>query len=211
VELTRHVRTLGIHTLTFWGLSTENWRHRPAAELNFLIDLFSKSIDRYIEDAQKEGVRFIHLGNKTRLPKKFLNKLARAEEETKQNQNCVLNLALDYGGHDELIRATRKIIDDAKAGELDPAKLADPVGENNTKVPATVYSEYLDTAGQPHPFPDFIIRTSGEVRLSGLMPWQAVYAELYFEPSLFPDFTTDKLDAAIDEYYKRQRRYGGGH
>ncbi|HSX02428.1 MAG TPA: polyprenyl diphosphate synthase [Candidatus Saccharimonadia bacterium] len=195
LELTRHTRQLGIHTTTFWGLSTENWRHRPKAELDFLVRLFIKTMDDWLFEAQRDNVKIIHLGDKTRLPKRLLSKLAKVEAATANNTQFVFNLALDYGGQDEIMRATRRLLADPKADLHDPHEL----------------ELYLDTAGQPHPNPDLIIRTSGEQRLSGFMPWQSVYAELYFEPCLYPDFTTDKLDAAIADYYGRKRNFGGGH
>ncbi len=201
IDLSRHVRRLGIHTLTFWGLSTENWRHRPAAELSFLVTLFIKTIDDWLEDANRDGVRIIHLGAKDRLPKRLLKRIAEAEAATRENTRYIFNLALDYGGHDELMRATQAMMADVAAGRVTAEELNNP----------EAYAGYLDTQGQPYPNPDFIVRTSGEVRTSGLMPWQSTYAELYFEPCLFPDFTPDKLDAAIAQYHQRQRRFGGGH
>lgn len=211
VELTRHARKLGIHTLTMWGLSTENWKNRPQKELNFLVTLFIKTIDEHIKDALEEGVRIVHLGNKSNLPQKLIAKMTEAEEKTRNNTKYVLNLALDYGGHDEIIRATKKIINDVLGGKLNPDTLGDALHGENGKMKRSVYSEYLDTAGQPYPFPDFIIRTSGEIRLSGFLPWQSVYSELHFEPCLFPDFSPEKLEKAIETYNSRKRRFGGGH
>jgi len=191
LELARHARHAhGIHTQTLWGLSTENWQHRPKAELTFLVNLFSKAIDSWVTDAHEDRMRLVHLGNRTRLPQKLLRRMAEAEAETAHYDQFVFNIGLDYGGHDEIMRAVEKQRAAGASGPLD---------------------EFLDTAGQPHPNPDFIIRTSGEVRLSGFMPWQADYAEYYFEPVFFPDLSIPKLDTAIEDYYNRQRRFGGGH
>ncbi len=190
LELVKHTRKLGIHTTTFWGLSTENWRHRPKLELDFLVRTFIETVDAWVMEAQEQDVKIIHLGNKTRLPKKMLDKLIQAEQATKDNKTFVTNLALDYGGHDEIMRAIERRQADPTPGLLE---------------------DYLDTAGQVYPNPDFIIRTSGEIRLSGFMPWQSAYSEFYFEPVLFPDFTPEKLDVALAEFHHRHRRFGGGH
>ncbi len=211
VELTRHVRTLGIHTLTFWGLSTENWAHRPKNELEFLVVIFSRAIDEHVKDALDNGVRIVHLGRKDRLPKKLIDKISAAEEKTAINTKYFLNIALDYGGHDELIRATQKIIADVAAGKLNPSQLDEVIRNLDDKQKVTRYSQYLDNGDQPYPFPDFIIRTSGEIRLSGFMPWQSTYSEFYFEPAFFPDLSPAKLEAAIEVFKQRQRRFGGGH
>lgn len=201
----------GVNTLTFWGLSTENWRNRPDRELKFLVKLFVGLVDRYIKKAINNGIKITHLGSKDNLPQALLDKVAEAEEKTKGNDQYYFNIALDYGGQDEILRATRAIIQDVKAGKLSGEDLDKPIDDSEGGVVPTVYSQYLDTAGQPYPFPDFVIRTSGETRLSGFMPWQAVYAELYFEPVFWPDFTPKKLELAIKDYYNRQRRFGGGH
>lgn len=210
VELTRHARTLGIHTLTFWGLSTENWLHRPKKELDFLVLLFLKAIDDHIKDALKNGVRIVHLGRKDRLPKRLLEKMTEAEDKTKHNEKHILNMALDYGGQDEIIRASQKVASDIKAGKIAEEDLTKTVREIG-KQKLSLFGTYLDNGWQPYPFPDFIIRTSGEVRLSGFMPLQSAYSELYFEPKFFPDLSPKLLEEAIDIFHQRSRRFGGGH
>ncbi|HEV2412397.1 MAG TPA: polyprenyl diphosphate synthase [Candidatus Saccharimonadales bacterium] len=210
VELARHARERGIHTLTLWGLSTENWQHRSARELAFLVRIFDKAIDDYIEEAQQDGMRIIHIGNKNRLPKKLMKKLQWAEEATKSNVNHILNLALDYGGHDEILRATHRIIQAVKDGKIGAESFAQGNGDDPKSAEKT-YEEYLDTAGQPYPYPDLIVRTAGDQRLSGFMLWQAAYAELYFVDVYFPDFDPAHLDVAIEAYDKRQRRFGATH
>ncbi len=196
IEIVRAVRELGIHTTTFWGLSTENWQHRPKGELEFLVRLFGRTLSTHLADAMKQDVKIIHLGRKDRLPKTLLRRVADAEEQTKGNERFVLNLALDYGGEDELNRAARAYAEYVAAHGSDDS---------------ITLKNFLDTAAQPYPNPDFIIRTSGEQRLSGFMPLSATYSELYFEPCYWPDFTVEKLNHAIAEYAKRQRRFGGGH
>lgn len=210
VELTKYARTLGIHTLTFWGLSTENWAHRPKSELEFLTMLFLKNIDDHIKDALENGVRIVHLGRKDRLPKKLIEKIGQAEEKTGHNSKHFLNMALDYGGQDEIIRTTKKILAEIDAGKVKADELGETVREIG-KQKLSKFASYLDNGWQPYPFPDFIIRTSGETRLSGFMPLQSAYSEFYFEPKFFPDLSPEKLKEAIDNYYHRQRRFGGGH
>lgn len=210
VELTRHARTLGIHTLTFWGLSTENWINRPKQELEFLTLLFLRNIDAHIKDALENGVRICHLGRKDRLPKRLLNKMMEAEDKTKHNDKHFLNMALDYGGQDEIVRTTEKVLADVQAGKIELANLGNTVREIG-KQKLSLFASYLDNGWQPYPFPDFIIRTSGEVRLSGFMPLQSAYSEFFFEPKFFPDLSPKLLEAAIEEYHSRSRRFGGGH
>ncbi len=210
-ELMEECRSRGINTLTLWGLSTENWRNRPEGELEFLVTLFGEMIDRYLEEAKKHKVRVRHLGRKDHLPAKLMDKIDNAVEMTKDFQSYNLNLALDYGGWDEIIRATKAIVKDVQSGELNVEDLDKPIDSGDSPLPMVLYSKYLDTQGQPHPYPDLIIRTSGEMRTSGLMPWQSVYSELVFEPVFWPDFTSDKFEDALNEYGKRQRRFGGGH
>lgn len=148
----------------------------------------------FMEEAVNDGVRFIHLGRKDRLPKDLVIMIKNAEEKSKKNTKHVLNVALDYGGRDEIVRAAQKIV---KAGV--PAE----------RIDEKVFASYLDTADQPYPCPDLFIRTSGEQRTSGLLPWQMAYTEFYFEPEHLPDFTPEKLKVAILDYSRRRRRFGG--
>lgn len=191
-NLMRASRDLGIHTITVWGFSTENWK-RPPKEVFKIMQIIHKALVEDFEEAQKEGVRVVHLGRKDRLPPNVVNLLARTEEKTKHNTKFLLNLALDYGGRDEIIRAVQKVIKDKV-----------PAG----KVDEKLFDSYLDTADQPYPYPDLFIRTSGEQRTSGLMPWQMVYTEFYFEQDHLPDMTPEKLKAAILDYSRRRRRFG---
>ncbi len=208
IEIARHAREIGIHTLTFWGLSTDNWRHRPVSELKFITKMLVDLVDQHLKDAGQNKTRIVHLGRKDRLPKILIDKLAEATSKTHTYKRHVLNLALDYGGQDEILRAAKAMVRDAKAGKLDAANLEAAVNGHEGK---TVLDSYLDTGDQLYPNPDLIIRTSGEVRLSGLMPWQATYAELYFEPVYWPDFTKTKLDKVLEAFRTRDRRFGGGH
>lgn len=194
IETLRAARKMGVHTATVWGLSTENWRERPEIEYKFLMRIISKTIDYYLKEAQKEGIRVIHLGRKDRLPKSLINKIANAEDKTRDNTRHVLNIALDYGGQQEIVRAVQGLIaDGTKAKDVDVELL----------------NKYMDTNDQPYPYPDMIIRTSGEQRTSGILLWQSHYAESYWEYDHFPDFGEEKLKCAILDYSRRRRRYGG--
>jgi undecaprenyl diphosphate synthase len=211
VELSKASRDLGIHTLTVWGLSTENWKNRPKGELDFIISLLINGIDELFEDAMREGVRVFHMGRRDRLPEVLIKKLDAVIEKSRNNTNYILNLALDYGGVDEIIRCVQKISRDVAAGAISVEDISKVIGNPDSKIKEYLLNSYLDNAQQPFPYIDYVIRTSGEIRLSGLMPIQAAYAEFYFEPCLFPDFDAEKLKQAIDSYYNRNRRFGGGH
>ncbi len=185
-------RYMGVHTLTLWGFSTENWKRHPK-EVNHILNLVKNTIKEYLKDADKEGVKFIHLGRKDRLPKLLTQLIERSERETKHNTKYVLNLALDYGGRDEITRAIQKIVADNIPVE---------------KIDENLISSYLDTNNQPYPEPDLFIRPSGEQRTSGFMPWQMAYSEYYFEEVHLPDITPEKIKAAILDYSRRRRRFG---
>jgi len=203
VKLAKACRDFGIHTLTFWAFSTENWQ-RSREEVSYLMKLYEQMIDRVLKDAQKEKVRIIHLGRKDRLSESLLKKLTKAERETKNNNQYVLNIALDYGGKNEIVRAVNRIM--KSKCKIQNSKFQ--VKSQKLEITEEDIKNNLDTAGQPYPFPDLIIRPSGELRTSGILLWQAAYSELYFLKKYFPDMTVDDLKEAIVDYSKRQRRYG---
>jgi len=207
-KIIRAARDFGIHTMTLWGFSTENWK-RSEEERKHLMRIFEKAIDDNLEQAKEDQAKIFHLGRKDKLPKSLLKKLKTAVKETKENTKHVFNIALDYGGQDEILRAVKKALEDIKEGKITVEKLFEKVGKWQGKYPYFYFKNYLDTSDQPYPYPDFVIRTSGEKRLSGLMPWQCAYSELYFEPSYFPAFTPEKLRDAIIDYSNRNRRFGG--
>lgn len=192
IKIGRRVRKLGIHTLTLWAFSTENW-NRSKKEIGYLMKLYENFLDKNLEEAIKEEIRTIHLGRRDRIPKKLLQKIKNSEEKTKHFNRYILNIALDYGGRDEVIRAIQKL-------QTQNLKLKTITEE--------VFSELLDTVGQPYPNPDLIIRTSGEMRTSGLMIWQAAYAEYIFFEKHFPDLIEEDINWAVEEYERRQRRFG---
>lgn len=156
--------------------------------------LFRRFVKEVKEESAKEEIRFVHLGRKDRLPKDLMLSINETELETKNYSKHVLNVALDYGGRDEILRAVKKIIDEHIPSE---------------KITEGVFASHLDTANQPYPYPDLFIRPSGEQRTSGLMPWQLEYAEYYWETCHLPDMNEEKLVAAILDFSRRRRRYGG--
>jgi undecaprenyl diphosphate synthase len=151
-----------------------------------------RMLRRMAREARQRNVRIRHLGRRDRLPSIIINYLKKLEAETANNKDYTLNIALDYGGRDEILRAVKHVIDD---------------GIPSDQVDEALFSRYLDT-GSGLPDPDFIIRTSGEYRLSGLLPWQGAYAEYYFSPLHLPDFGEAEFREAIAEYGRRQRRFG---
>jgi undecaprenyl diphosphate synthase len=193
-NLARTCRDWGIHTVTAWGLSTENWLDRPKVEVDFLMTGIAAALQKYFSDMKDEGVRVVHLGRKDRLPDSIMNMVRKVEEATYKNDKHIFNLALDYNGPDEIMRAIKKMLVD----EVDP-----------NKVDRKLVDSYMDTAGQPYPYPDLIIRTSGEQRTSGILQWQSDYAEMYWESDHFPDFGPEKLREAVLDYSRRRRRFGG--
>lgn len=193
VSLCRAARSMGVHTVTIWGFSTENW-DRSQEEISYLMHLYERLVNQFLKEAEKEGVRLFHIGRKDRLPQGLLVKLKDAEEKTAKNKKHILNIALDYGGQDEILRAVQNIVRD---------------NISHDQVTKETFEKYLDTYGQPYPYVDLIIRTSGEQRTSGLLLWQGAYAETYWETVHFPDFTNEKLWNAIQDFSRRRRRFGG--
>lgn len=180
----------GVKILTLWGFSTENWK-RPKVEVMYLMKIYQVFFRSHLKELVKEGVKFRWLGRRDRVPAQLKTLLEKIEKETANNKNYLLNICLDYGGRDELVRAVRRI-------------LKKKVKSN--EICEELISQNLDTRGLPDP--DLLIRTSGEKRTSGIMPWQTTYTELFFSKLFFPDFSTLELKRAINEYSARQRRYG---
>ncbi len=207
-KLFQTIRDWGIHTTTVWAFSTENW-NRSEAEINYLMKLYEKFIDDNLADAKKDDVRIYHLGRKDRVPERLRKKIKKAVEETKNNKSFILNIGLDYGGHDEILRSVEKVIKDIETGKIDPKDIKENVGKYAGKYPYYRFKNYLDMQDQPHPYPDLVIRTSGEQRLSGFLSWQAAYSEIYWERSHFPDFSPEKLKKAVMDFSRRRRRFGG--
>jgi len=182
----------GIKFLTFWAFSTENWR-RDKEELEGLFKIFKRALKQKTDKLDDKGVKLQILGDITEFPKDIAQKVVEGVKKTAKNDKITVSFALNYGGRPELLRAVKKML----KKKISPKELTEKT-----------FSSYLDTAGMPDP--DLIIRTGGEKRLSGLMPWQAIYAEIYFTKTLWPDFTPAKFDQALADYQKRTRRFGGG-
>ena len=185
---------LGIRYLTLYSFSTENWR-RPAAEVSALFNLLRAYVKKDLARLKKEGVKVRIIGSRDKLPEDIAELTRKAEKDTAENTDFFLTIAFNYGGRDELTRAVEKIVDDVSEGTVSRAEVSEDL-----------ISKYLDTSGLPDP--DLLIRTSGEFRLSNFLPWQLTYAELIFLDVLWPDFGRDVLEEAIEEYCRRERRYG---
>lgn len=201
-------RELGVHTLTFWGFSTENW-NRSEEEVSYLMKIFESYIADNINDAHKYGVRIYHLGRKDRMPEALRKRITQAEEETKNYTNYDLNMAIDYGGQDEILRVIEKVVKDVEGGEIKIEDLRNVTGKYADKYPLYMLKNYFDTKEQLYPYPDLLIRTSGERRLSGFLPWQTAYSEIYFADVHMPDFDEKELMKAIQDFNTRDRRFGG--
>jgi undecaprenyl diphosphate synthase len=193
VEIGRAARKMGVHTVTLWGFSTENW-DRTEEEIKYLMKLYKKLIDDYLAEANRDSIRIIHIGRKDRIPKFLLDKITCAEKTTEKNRKHIINLAIDYGGQDDIIRAVKKMI-------------ADKIPES--RISKEDFDKYIDLHNQPYPYVDLMIRTSGEQRTSGFLLWNSPYTEYYWENDHFPDFTPEKLKDAVLDYSRRRRRFGG--
>jgi len=185
---------LGIKILTVYAFSTENW-NRPQDEVNYLMDLLVEYMRREVNALHKNKVKIKLLGEVDMLPDQTRTEIEEAIELTKNNEGLQFNIALNYGGRAEILRACRNLIKDLEAGNLD----MDSADEK-------VFSNYLYTSNDPDP--DLIIRTSGEQRISNFLLWQGAYSELLFVDQLWPDFDETVLHCAILEYKNRSRRFG---
>ena len=185
---------LGIKILTVYAFSTENW-NRPQDEVNYLMDLLVEYMRKEVNALHKNKVKIKLLGEVDMLPDQTRTEIEEAIELTKNNEGLQFNIALNYGGRAEILRACRNLIKDLEAGNLD----MDSADEK-------VFSSYLYTSNDPDP--DLIIRTSGEQRISNFLLWQGAYSELLFVDRLWPDFDEAVLHSAILEYQNRNRRFG---
>jgi len=177
--------------VTFWAFSTENWK-RDKKEIAELFKVFRFALNSLAKKFISQGAKLRILGDINRFPKDITKKSLEMIQKSKKNTQITVTFALNYGGRDEILRAVKKIVK-----EKIPAK----------KITEEVFASCLDTYGIPDP--DLIIRTGGEKRLSGYLPWQSVYSELYFTNTLFPDFTPNKLKKALKDFSTRHRRFGG--
>lgn len=195
-ELVDHCLDLKIPYLTLWAFSTENWK-RDKKEVDAILNLFRELIVEGKKAFEGRDIRINAMGDLSRFPLDIQKGIEKWMEETKNNQTLTATFALNYGGHDELVRAVRKLVKDlSESGLVEPKNIT-----------AKAIEERLDTANLPNP--DLIIRPGREVRLSGFMSWQSAYAELYFTDVLMPDFGPKELDKALQDYAERERRFGG--
>jgi undecaprenyl diphosphate synthase len=185
---------MGVEYLTLYGFSIENWK-RPAAEIRSLMGLLRLYLRQEIKDLDQQGVQVLFIGHRTLLPDDIVSLIEEAEEQTKGNTNLNLVVALSYGARQEITAAAQSVARQVEAGELDVSDIDE-----------TVFMKHLETAGMPDP--DLVIRTSGEQRISNFLLWQVAYAEFIFVDTLWPDFSDDDLREAINEYHRRERRYG---
>lgn len=194
-QTVRAASEFGVEWLTVYAFSSENWS-RPQAEVSDLMGLLKLFIRRDLAELHRSGVQVRIIGDKQSLQKDIRKLLEEAETLTAGNSTLKLIIAFNYGSRDEIVRAARKLAAEAVAGRLDPAAMD-----------ADLFSGALDTADIPDP--DLIIRTSGEVRLSNFLMWQAAYSELIFLPCFWPDFNRDRFAEAIQQFGERERRFGG--
>ena len=186
---------MGVKYLTVYAFSTENW-NRPKDEVDALMKLLRNYMKTCLKTAAKNDMKVRVTGDKTGLDEDIRNRIAELEEATKDNGGLNFQIALNYGSRDEIVRAVRRVSEDVKEGKVKPEDIDEKMFET-----------YLDTHGIPDP--DLMIRTSGELRLSNYLLWQLAYTEFYFTDIPWPDFTKEELSKAIEQYNRRDRRYGG--
>ena len=185
---------LGIKYLTLFAFSSENWS-RPALEVRALMTLLKKYIRQETAHMMRKNIRYNFIGNRSDLPDDVNETLNDAVCKTASNTGMVLTLALSYGGRQELCRAATRLAQDAVSGKLSASDIT-----------TELFDSYLDTGGLPDP--DFLIRTSGEMRISNFLLWQLAYTELYFTDTNWPDFTINELHKALADFQSRERRFG---
>ena len=193
-KIVRYANKIGLEYITVYAFSTENWK-RTEDEVGALMLLLQNYLDDYSKRADTENIKVKVLGDITALSNGMQKSIQKCMERTKDNTGVTFNIALNYGGRDEIVKAVRKISQDVKDGNL---KIED--------INEETISNSLYTAGQPDP--DLLIRTSGEIRTSNFLPWQIVYSEFIFIEKNWPDFTEKDLDEAIEIYKKRNRKFG---
>ena len=190
-EIAEYALEKGVKIMTIYAFSTENWK-RSQDEVNYLLGLFKILLEKEANYLLKKGIRLQILGDRLGLSEDLQKAISKAEELTQSADKGILNICFNYGGRDEIVKAVQKIVA-SKVAESDITE--DLIKQN-------LYSKNIMD-------PDFIIRTSGEQRLSGFLTWQSVYSELYFAQKMWPEFSKDDFDLALAEYSNRQRRFGG--
>ena len=190
-DIVRYSNELGIKYLTLYAFSTENWK-RPKDEVSFLMNLISVFINDKLDEIHSQNCKLKILGDTSILPKSAIESIERASKKTENNTGLNLNIAINYGGRNEIVKAVKEIIQEG----IDPSNIDEDT-----------ISNHLYTKGMPDP--DLIIRTGGEIRISNFLIYQLAYSEFYFTQVLWPDFDREQLDLAIENYKGRFRRFGG--
>ena len=193
-KIVRYANKVGIEYITVYAFSTENWK-REKDEVDSLMALLEKYLDDFAKEADTENIVIKVLGRREELSETLLEKIDKTVERTKDNTGTIFSIALNYGGRDEIVNAVKAITADVKEGKID----IDSIDEN-------LISNYLYTKNMPDP--DLMIRTSGELRTSNFLPWQLVYSEFLFVDKLWPDFSEEDIDKAVEIYQKRNRKFG---
>ncbi len=186
---------LGIEYLTIYAFSTENWQ-RPKEEVDALMNLLRKYMKDSIERSSKNNMRVRVIGDISRLDEDLQQSIRKLEEISSTNTGLKFQVAINYGGRDEIVRAAKQMAKDCVEGRCNPDELTEEL-----------FYQYFDT--KDIPYPDLMIRTSGELRTSNFLPWQLAYSEFYFTDVLWPEFNKKELQKAIDYYNRRDRRFGG--
>lgn len=194
-KIVKYANKIGIEYLTVYAFSTENWK-RAEEEVGALMLLLKNYLDDFFKRSDLENIKIKVIGDITALSQGLQNSISRAIEKTKNNTGLTFNIAFNYGGRAELVRAVKSISEQVKEGKININEITEETISNN-----------LYTKNQPDP--ELLIRTSGEIRTSNFLPWQIVYSEFYFTDKYWPDFNEDELLKAIAEYQKRNRRFGG--
>ncbi|MEE9515611.1 MAG: isoprenyl transferase [Candidatus Adiutricales bacterium] len=192
--VTRACRELGIEVLTLFTFSSENWG-RPRLEVQLLMALFNRYLKSELNEMLENGIRLNTIGDLDRLPRATRKLFLETMEKTASNRDMVLNLALSYGGRQDVVEAARAVARQCLSGEMRPEEVTEDL-----------FNGFMSTADLPEL--DLLIRTSGEYRLSNFMLWQSAYTELFFTPTLFPDFREEELYRIVADYQKRERRFG---
>lgn len=188
-----YCKDIGIEYLTVYAFSTENWK-RPPEEVRTIMAIFEKYMMEALSIMERDRFKMRFFGDISALSPRLQELMAAAEEKSTHYEGCQMNMCINYGGRDEIIRAVRRYAQEFKDGTA-------------PELTEETFGNYLYSAGIPDP--DLIIRTSGEERLSNFLPWQGAYSELYFTDVLWPDFTERDMDAALAEFQRRDRRFGG--
>lgn len=195
-DLSDAANELGLKYLTVYAFSTENWK-RESDEVNELFSLMRDYLDRYFVENNKRNMRLLVIGDRFGLEKDLIEKIEKIEKETKNNTGLTLVIGINYGGRDEIVRATKKLVNQV----IKTGKNVDEITEN-------YFEKHLDTISLDIPDPELLIRTSGELRISNFLLWQLAYTELYVTDTLWPDFNIEHMKTAIMEYNKRNRKLG---